>query len=169
MPVLAMLRNFIVAVLLLVPAACSEDAPLSKKPGGVTCKCIGVTDGDTITVLTRNKKQYKIRLAHIDCPEKGQPFGKAARQFTSNFCFGKMVRIQQTARKDRNGRIIGLVFNEQGENLNEALVRVGLAWHFKKYSNDSAYSRLEAAARHEKTGLWQAADPIPPWQWRNSG
>ncbi|MCB9316446.1 MAG: thermonuclease family protein [Lewinellaceae bacterium] len=166
MPVLTALRIFILAALFLIPAACSEDQPLSKRSGRVVCKCIGVYDGDTITVLTRSKKQFKVRLAHIDCPEKGQPFGKAARQFTADFCFGKMVRIQQTAKKDRNGRIIGLVFNEQGKNLNQALVRAGLAWHFKKYSNDPIYSQLETTARNEKIGLWQEFDPIPPWQWR---
>jgi endonuclease YncB( thermonuclease family) len=33
--------------------------------------CVGVADGDTITILTQDKRQHKIRLAHIDCPEKG--------------------------------------------------------------------------------------------------
>ena len=36
-----------------------------------SAKIIGVTDGDTITVLTENKEQIKIRLSNIDCPEKG--------------------------------------------------------------------------------------------------
>jgi len=31
-------------------------------------KCVGIADGDTITVLTPNKVQHKIRLYGIDCP-----------------------------------------------------------------------------------------------------
>ncbi len=34
-------------------------------------KCVKVTDGDTIHVLTADKKQVKIRLYGIDAPEKG--------------------------------------------------------------------------------------------------
>ena len=37
---------------------------------------VGVSDGDTITVLNDAKVQHKIRLAGIDAPEKGQAFGE---------------------------------------------------------------------------------------------
>ena len=39
-----------------------------------TGKVVGVTDGDTITVLAEGNKQYKVRLQHIDCPETRPPF-----------------------------------------------------------------------------------------------
>lgn len=130
--------------------------------------CIGVADGDTITILTADKRQHKIRLAHIDCPEKGQPFGTRAKQFTADFCFRKPVVIVHSGKKDRNGRIIGEVFNEQGENLNKALVRAGLAWHYKKYSRDASYAGLEERARAARKGLWQDPDPIEPWVWRKN-
>lgn len=132
----------------------------------VTCRCVGVIDGDTITVLTQNKKQYKVRLAHIDCPEKGQAFGNQAKQFTSEFCFGKTITVLHDGKKDRNGRIIGIVLNEAGENLNQALVKAGLAWHFKKYSDQIIYSQLELNARLAGLGLWQDAHPVEPWVWR---
>lgn len=32
-------------------------------------KVVKVSDGDTITILTSDKKQVKIRLSGIDCPE----------------------------------------------------------------------------------------------------
>ena len=38
-------------------------------------KVVGISDGDTITVLTENKVRYKIRLAEIDTPESRQPYG----------------------------------------------------------------------------------------------
>lgn len=37
---------------------------------------VGVLDGDTITLLTPEKRSVRIRLAEIDAPElRGQPFG----------------------------------------------------------------------------------------------
>ena len=41
---------------------------------------VSIADGDTITMLDSSKKQVKIRLYGIDTPEKGQPFGKAAKK-----------------------------------------------------------------------------------------
>jgi len=38
---------------------------------------VGVTDGDTISVM-REGQAVKVRLAGIDCPEIGQPYGKRA-------------------------------------------------------------------------------------------
>lgn len=159
-------RFFLIATLSIISTACSEGQPVHKKAGTVVCKCIGVSDGDTITVLTANNKQYKVRLAHIDCPEKGQPFGKNAKQFTSDFCFGKTVEIEHFGKKDRNGRIIGVVLNEAGDNLNQALVEAGMAWHYKKYSTDAIYTQLEEEARATGRGLWQDANPVAPWEWR---
>jgi endonuclease YncB( thermonuclease family) len=40
----------------------------------------GVSDGDTVTVLTRRpegERQVKVRLHGVDCPETRQPFGTA--------------------------------------------------------------------------------------------
>ena len=57
-----------------------------------TAIVVGVTDGDTIVVLTNDKKQIKIRLEGIDCPKYKQDFGYKAKQATSDLCFGKEVR-----------------------------------------------------------------------------
>ena len=40
---------------------------------------VSVLDGDTVEVLHSNYPE-RIRLSGIDCPEKGQAFGKKARQ-----------------------------------------------------------------------------------------
>ena len=67
---------------------------------------------------------------------------------------------------DRNKRLIGVVINEQGENVNKALVKAGLAWHYLKYSTDDTYSNLEVIARQQKVGIWSDPYPIEPWNWR---
>lgn len=58
---------------------------------GQEVKVVAVTDGDTVKVLTHNKKQIKVRLAEIDTPERKQPYGKKAKQALSNMVFGKVV------------------------------------------------------------------------------
>jgi endonuclease YncB( thermonuclease family) len=127
-------------------------------------KVVGVTDGDTIKVL-RYGKQVRIRLAAIDCPEKGQPWGNKAKQFTSHMALFQTVGVLPVG-KDRYGRIIGWVFIEE-INLNKALLRAGLAWHYRQYSNDSLLTALEMEARAAKKGLWSEPDPVAPWVWRN--
>ena len=59
-------------------------------------KVVGVSDGDTITVL-RDRTQVRIRLYGVDCPETGQDFGSRAKQFTSELAFGKIVKVMPRA------------------------------------------------------------------------
>src|SRR5262249_1337376 len=49
---------------------------------------ITVLDGDTIEVLHNNCAE-RIRLNGIDCPEKGQAYGKKGKQAASELVFGK--------------------------------------------------------------------------------
>jgi endonuclease YncB( thermonuclease family) len=129
-----------------------------------TAKVIKVKDGDSIDILLDGTKQ-SLRLAHIDCPEKRQDYGAKAKEFTSNFCFGKEITVTIAGKPDRYGRWIVEVFRNN-QNLNKELVRNGLAWHFKKYSNNANYDDLEKAARAKKIGLWKDSNPIAPWEWR---
>ncbi|MBK6936731.1 MAG: thermonuclease family protein [Chitinophagaceae bacterium] len=128
-------------------------------------KVIGVKDGDTIDILYNNNK-LTIRLAHIDCPEKKQPFGQVAKKFMSDNCYGQVVTIQHKKEYDRNKRLIGEVINAKGANLNKELVKAGLAWHFKKYSTDTVYAKLELVARKQKAGLWASPGAVAPGEWR---
>jgi micrococcal nuclease len=135
-----------------------------KKHESLEGKIIGVKDGDTYVIL-KDKTPITIRLAHIDCPEKKQAYGQAAKKFGSDFCFGKQVIVISDGKKDRNGRIIGEIFFNQ-RCLNKDLVKNGLAWHFNKYSKSLEYSNLELEARKNKLGLWKDINPIAPWDWR---
>ncbi|MEG0760378.1 thermonuclease family protein [Chryseobacterium sp.] len=132
-----------------------------------TYKVIGVKDGDTVELLMNGKPQV-VRLSNIDCPEKKQPFGNNAKQFVSDLCFGKMVRMSTDGKKDRNKRLIAEIILKNGKNINKELVKNGLAWHFKKYSKDNSYDTLEKQARKLKLGLWKDKNPIAPWDWRKS-
>ena len=128
-------------------------------------KVIGVKDGDTFVILFEGKEQV-VRFAHIDCPEKKQPFGKKAKYFVSDMCFGKNIKLLHENKYDRYKRLIAEIILEDGTNLNKELVKQGLAWHFKKYSENFEYAELETVAKNNKIGLWSEENPISPWEWR---
>lgn len=147
---------------------------LSCKTSTTTCdtcdqtlkgKVVAVKDGDTIEVLIEGKA-ITIRLSDIDCPEKKQPFGTQARQFTSAKCFGQEVVVKHKGKRDRYQRLIAEIINEKGENVNLELVKAGFAWHFKKYSTDNKYAEAEIASRNTRIGIWAEPHPVPPWEWR---
>ncbi|HRO42280.1 MAG TPA: thermonuclease family protein [Flavipsychrobacter sp.] len=129
-------------------------------------RVVSIFDGDTFTLLTSDKKQIKIRLHGVDCPEKGQPFGQKAKGFVSKRIFSKMVAVSPK-KKDRYGRTLGLVFIE-GECLNEALLKNGFAWHYMRYDKNKLWSELEAEARRKKIGLWADKHAQPPWEFRKA-
>lgn len=121
-------------------------------------------DGDTVEVM-KDGKPLRIRIEGIDCPEKGQPYGNKAKQFTADFCFGKTVMVTGSGKYDRNKRLLADL-EVDGISLKHMLLRMGYAWHFKKYSTDGKLEQLEREARTKKKGLWADAHPIPPWEWR---
>ena len=128
-------------------------------------KVVGVTDGDTLTVL-RDRSPVKIRLHGIDCPESGQDFGSRAKSVTSELSFGQVVKVK-ARNLDRYGRTVADVTLPDGRSLNHELVRQGLAWWYRKFApHDATLSRLEAEARAAKRGLWSQPNPVPPWEWR---
>jgi micrococcal nuclease len=127
-------------------------------------KVVGVTDGDTISVM-RDGRAVRVRFDGIDCPESGQDFGRRARQFTSEAVFAKEATIE-VRDVDRYGRLVGRVY-VAGKDVNLAIVRAGLAWHYNQYSNDPVLANAEAEARSRKAGLWSHANPIPPWKFRH--
>ncbi|HKQ93064.1 MAG TPA: thermonuclease family protein [Blastocatellia bacterium] len=76
------------------------------QPVTITGKVVGVSDGDTITVLDAGNQQHKVRLVGIDAPESDQEYGSRAKQSLSDLVFGKTVTVFTLA-KDRYGRVLG--------------------------------------------------------------
>jgi micrococcal nuclease len=128
-------------------------------------KVVGVKDGDTMVLLSPDHIQTTVRLAEIDCPEKSQAFGQAAKQFTSDLCFGKQVKLIGTT-QDRYGRSVGQVELADGTNVNYAIVKNGYAWQYRAYSKSMQLAELEMQARQNRLGLWQDVNPTPPWNFR---
>ena len=131
-------------------------------------KIIGVKDGDTVEGLYY-QFPINIRLEHIDAPEKRQPFGTKSKEKLSDLCFGKNVTIISNGRNgnyDSRGRLISEIILEDGTNVNKEMVKSGLAWHYKKYSSNLEYARLEELAMKNKVGLWSDPNAVSPWSYR---
>lgn len=139
--------------------------PVHGQTKSFTGKVVAIKDGDTFEIM-HQEKPVVVRLGHIDCPERSQPYGKQSKQFAAALCFGKQVKVVAGTKKDRYKRIVAEVYVNDSININKELVKAGLAWHFKQYSNDSSYYRLEQIARKNKKGLWQDKKASPPWLWR---
>lgn len=138
----------------------------------LTGRVVGIADGDTLTLLDATNTQHKIRLAGIDSPEKGQPFGQVCKKSLSDLAYNRAVAIE-SSKLDRYGRVIGKVL-VNGQDVNLEQLRHGCGWHYKKYQNEQSlddrliYSRAEDSARVSKVGLWADTEPVPPWDWRKA-
>jgi endonuclease YncB( thermonuclease family) len=168
---LSILRSLLIVSSLVLGVAQAET---------ITGHVIGVTDGDTITVLDADRQQHKIRLQGIDAPEKAQPFGQRSKKNLSRLVFNKEVRVEWEKR-DRYRRIVGKVWVQPAScptcpmtlDVGHAQITVGLAWWYRRYATEQspqdrgAYEFSEQEARAKRVGLWRDADQMPPWEWRH--
>jgi micrococcal nuclease len=136
----------------------------------ISVKVVGISDGDTITVLTANKQQLRVRLAGIDAPERSQAYGMKARKHLADQVFGKIIELE-TRGTDKYKRTLGIVFlNDQ--DINELMIKDGYAWFYRQYASSqpdeevARYAEAEESAKSEGLGLWAGSDPMPPWTYR---
>ena len=72
-------------------------------------RVVAVIDGDTIKVLDSENTEYKVRLAGIDAPERGQPYSNASRKHLAFLIAGKEVFVESD-KQDIYGRELGKVW-----------------------------------------------------------
>ena len=166
----------LVALLVLISAVVvfytqQDKPPLSQGGDIIRGRIVGVSDGDTATLLTQSNAAIRIRFAFIDAPEKHQPYGQAAKKNLSDLIYNQLVEVHVQA-VDHYGRTVGQVFCN-GKDINLTQVAMGYAWHYtayaKKMQNQTLfvrYARAQAKAKQDRIGLWQAAKPVPPWEFR---
>jgi micrococcal nuclease len=74
------------------------------------------------------------------------------------------VTIQKTG-IDRYGRMLAYVY--VGDLcVNKQLLKLGLAWQYKKYNKDQELAGFEKGAQEKKVGLWSQPNPEEPWNFR---
>jgi endonuclease YncB( thermonuclease family) len=128
-------------------------------------KVVGVSDGDTLTVLI-SERQIKVRLAEIDAPEKRQPFGERSKQSLSDLVYGKQVKVNQQD-LDRYGRVVGRVYTGNLD-VNAEQIKRGMAWIYRQYNRNRSLLAVEQEAKSAKRGLWSEgsegtdlSEPLP--------
>ena len=169
------MRHVTIFFLFLVSTSCIAET--------LEGKVVRIVDGDTLVVLDRINAQHRVRLAGIDTPERGQPFGKRATENLSRLAGMKPARVEWY-KKDRWKRLIGTVWVQSPDarctsedcpktlDIGMAQLTQGLAWHFKRYAHEQPegererYSFAEYEAKAKGVGLWSDPNPVPPWEWR---
>ena len=126
---------------------------------------VRVVDGDTLVL-----DGTRVRLDGIDALETGQTCarngtgwacGSSATEAMRRLIDRRQVRCEVSGR-DRYGRAIAACF-ARGQDLQEELVRQGLALAYRRYS--TRYVPAEDAARAARAGIW-AGSFVEPWRWR---
>lgn len=127
-------------------------------------KVVRIRDGDSLVVLSGGV-EIDVRLHGIDAPELGQAYGRRAKRRAGELAFGKEVRFDARG-TDSYGRTLAEVLLPDGRSLNRELVSAGMAWWYRKYTDDADLASREAEARAARRGLWADPAPVPPWEWR---
>ncbi len=79
----------------------SNRPKVAKKGGEFTATFVKVVDGDTLILKrTPTGRTYRLRLAEIDAPEKGQPFGTEAAALLTELALSKPATIVENRARD---------------------------------------------------------------------
>jgi micrococcal nuclease len=132
---------------------------------------IVVIDGDTVLFKpdhygAASRAFLKIRLADIDAPEKGQPYGEASARALAAWVLNQRVEVDTIA-TDVYGRTIARIRSGTLQ-VNEEMVRQGYAWASTWSRSNAALRDTQQLARHAQRGLWGDDSPTPPWVWRRA-
>lgn len=146
------IARILVAWLVLLGAATSGAQQVATQVSG---RVVFVIDGDTFDTRLTDGRSIRIRVFGIDAPERGEPFSDVARRRARALLFDKVVQLT-VVDIDRYGRTVAKV-RVEGEDFAEAMVRGGLARHYRRYSNNPRLDVLEAEARTARRGLWRQA------------
>lgn len=127
-----------------------------------------VVDGDTLIVIDTVSHLREVHLLGIDAPALTQPFGQNARTALSAPAANQPLRAD--CRKLGTLDVCRVWIG--GKDVALELVRAGMAWwnpqHVSQQTDPERadYQQAEFNAKIRRFGLWNAKNPVPPWQWR---
>jgi len=124
-----------------------------------------ITDGDTLWVQAdAGGPARKLRMAGMDAPEICQHGGKAARALLEQLAQHRRVTVSVTY-FDRWGRDLAIV-RLDGKDLGAEMVRAGQAWSYGWRGRPGPYAAEETVARQSRLGVFVAAHPESPRDFR---
>jgi len=159
----------------LLPMLRLAIAVAAASPDTLRVRVERVLDGDTFLgrildsarpegARLRGDSLVSIRLAGIDAPEHGQPWGERSRAALSTLVGRDTVEVR-VEDIDRYARVVGVVRRGSLE-VNSRMVADGDAWMFRRYSRSPRLDSLERDARRNRLGLWSLPGAIEPSVWR---
>ena len=110
-----------------------------------------VVDGHSVDVLVKAKR-VRVRLAGIDAPQAGQPYGLRSRQSLVRLCAGEIATVEATGRSGAES-LVGRVACA-GTDAGAEQVRLGMARVSERTGAGAALSAIENEARAAHRGLW---------------
>ena len=131
-------------------------------------KVVEVNSGDVITIFNLNRP-VRIKLLGVDAPEMNQAFGDVAKKHLSDLVFDKAVLVEYSgiaADRSLSGRVL-----LNNADIGAQMIRDGVAWFDPsggmrlQPTDRDVYQQSEQAARSERRGLWQAENPMAPWEF----
>ena len=132
---------------------------------GVEQEVAHVYDGDTVRLADGRK----VRLIGINTPELGhdgkidEPGARQALQHLLSIVRASQQRVYLlpgTQQKDRYGRQLAHLYDKDGNNISESLLRDGMGYVITippNLRNIACYQAAESLARQNRRGLWQSA------------
>ncbi len=153
---------------LLLACGVNNEKSANKRNYDYQVRVVSITDGDTFRGLTKDKKEIRFRIHGIDAPEKKQPFSQKSKQHLSDLIYNKTVGIIVETERDRYGRPVVWVYTPEGKDVSAEMIRTGMAWHYKDYSDDEHYALLEIEAKRKRLGLWSDPNPVMPSDLRKN-
>ncbi len=141
-------------------------------PRKFKARVVHVCDGDSIWVKQRWGRRVKLRLIGMDAPETEQAFGRDATDCLKRKIAGEAVDVTAVG-VDPYGRLVSRVMLGKTD-VSEFMIREGLAWpywrYFSRLTQDETvrYNAACESAKKKRKGLWQEANPLAPWTWREN-
>ncbi|MEH0168517.1 thermonuclease family protein [Roseateles microcysteis] len=118
---------------------------------------VSVAGGDVVTIVDDQDREHKLRLAFIDAPELGQPFGDEAQSALAAMVLGREV-VARLVDEGADGAAQAEVVEPHGHSVNLELIKRGLAWHdyfdTQAKSDRDRYQAALSAAQTARQGMW---------------
>ena len=141
-------------------------------------KTVSVLDGDTF-IGTEGNVTFRVRIAAMDAPEKGQPYSKMATSRLKQILMSGSVIIKPVGKGyDRYGRVLGAVFVGK-EDVALTMIQEGLATYYRPFCRDypenknkynydpTIYLKVEKQSREIGQNIWSLPDMELPCKFRH--
>lgn len=140
---------------------------------------VRVVDGDTIKIMFRGREE-SVRFLLVDTPETvhpnkpEQPFGREASDHVKKMLEGKKVRLEQdVSERDKYGRLLMYIYDENGVSVQEELLRLGLARVAYIYPPNikhvDKYKAIQEDAQKRGVGIWSIENYVQESGFNHEG